>query len=95
MTPAKELRSLRAKLKRRDKRVWVLSREVIWQKSYIAYMTGLWARAKDENYALQCDLDEEMSQVGRLQGEIAAIHTINALRAAQAKILVEKDSPSC
>ena len=86
MTPAQELRSLRAKLKRRDKRVWVLSREVIRQKSYIAYMTDLWERQKAENRALSCDYMEETMKVAGLQGEIATNHTVYALRSALSKL---------
>ena len=95
MTPAKELRSLRAKLKRRDAKIYFLQETArAWQRR-AEFMEYAWARTRTENAGLYSDLDEEMLQVARLQAEIAAIHTINALRAAQAKILVEKDSPSC
>lgn len=95
MTPAKELRSLRAKLKRRDAKIYFLQKTACaWQRR-AEFMEDAWVRTRKEEAELSRELQEEMSQVGRLQGEIAAIHTINALRAAQAKILAEKDTSSC
>jgi len=95
MTPAQELRSLRAKLKRRDAKIYFLHKTACAWQHRAKFMEDAWARTRAENADLYRDLDEEILQTASLQAEIAAIHTINALRAAQAKILAEKDTASC
>lgn len=93
MTPAQELRSLRAKLKRRDKKIAELAELANFWAARAGHMKNLWERERNENRALYRDLAEEYLCVAGLQGEIAMIHTHYAMRGALHKLQAGKGKP--
>lgn len=92
MTPAQELRSLHAKLKRRDQRIAHLEEHLSFWHGYAVYWEKRWRQEQDESSALRRDLDEETLTVAGLQAEIAAIHATHAIRAALLKLSPAKEA---
>ena len=93
MTPAQELRSLRAKLKRRDRRIAYLAEHLSFWHRYAVYWEKRWRWEQNKNSALLRDRAKETLTVAGLQGEIAVIHATHAIRAALLKLSPAKEAP--